>query len=133
MSPILCAAIPAADIKRYLDPKNCVTYSITERNDGTFETKSTFSEMPDWNQTSCIKVRVHRERRRVVTSVTFSARREDRDEDSVRARRDYDQEERQHFLHENVSHTPRLSHSPSLTLPVSPTPFRALTWSKLII
>jgi len=49
-------SIPAADIKRYLDPKNCVTYSITERNDGTFETKSTFSEMPDWNQTSCIKL-----------------------------------------------------------------------------
>ena len=55
---LVAMGIPAADIKRYMDPKNCIVYTITERTDGTFETKSTFSEMPEWNQTSCIKVRV---------------------------------------------------------------------------
>ena len=49
--------VPDVDIKRYLDPKNCVVYSITEQADGAFETKSTISEMPEWNQTSCFKVR----------------------------------------------------------------------------
>jgi len=53
---LVAMGIPAADIKRYLDPKNCIEYSICERNDGSWETKSTFSEMPDWNSTSCIKL-----------------------------------------------------------------------------
>lgn len=53
---LVAMGIPAADIKRYLDPKNCICYTICERNDGTWETKSTFSEMPDWNSTSCIKL-----------------------------------------------------------------------------
>jgi len=48
--------VPDVDIKRYLDPKNCVVYSITEQADGAFETKSTISEMPEWNQTSCFKL-----------------------------------------------------------------------------
>merc|ERR1711874_435051 len=48
--------VPDADTKRYLDPKNCVVYTITEQADGAFETKSTISEMPEWNQTSCFKL-----------------------------------------------------------------------------
>jgi len=48
--------VPDADIKRYLDPKNSVVYTITEKNDGSFETKSTISELPEWNQTSCFKL-----------------------------------------------------------------------------
>ena len=63
----LSAALPAADVKRYMDPKNCIVYTITERSDGTFETKSTFSEMPEWNQTSCIKVRTWSEM--IITSL----------------------------------------------------------------
>jgi len=53
---LVAMALPAADVKRYMDPKNCIVYTITERSEGTFETKSTFSEMPEWNQTSCIKL-----------------------------------------------------------------------------
>merc|ERR1711874_625440 len=48
--------VPDADTKRYLDPKNSVVYTITEKSDGSFETKSTISEMPEWNQTSCFKL-----------------------------------------------------------------------------
>jgi len=49
-------AVPAADIKRYLSPKNRVVYKLTEKSDGCWETTSTFSEMPEWNQTSSIKL-----------------------------------------------------------------------------
>ena len=50
------AGVPDADIKRYVSPKNCVTYKITEKSEGGWETTSTFSEMPEWNQTACFKV-----------------------------------------------------------------------------
>merc|ERR1712193_216433 len=48
--------VPDADTKRYLDPKNCVVYTIAELADGAYETKSTISELPEWNQTSCFKL-----------------------------------------------------------------------------
>merc|ERR1711997_1371127 len=53
--------VPDADTKRYLDPKNSVIYTITEKSDGAFETKSTISDLPEWNQTSSFKLGVRTE------------------------------------------------------------------------
>ena len=50
------AGVPDADIKRFVSPTNCIVYKITEKSDGGWETIETFSELPDWNQTSSFKV-----------------------------------------------------------------------------
>lgn len=42
--------------KRYLDAKNCITIVMVETSPGCFEMKTTFSNIPEWNNTICVKV-----------------------------------------------------------------------------
>ena len=48
--------IPGDYIKKYLDPKNCVSFSITETSPGCFDLKTTISNIPEWNNTCTLKI-----------------------------------------------------------------------------
>jgi len=50
------SGIPGDLIKKYLDPKNSVSFAITETSPGCFEMKSTISNIPEWDNTISLKM-----------------------------------------------------------------------------
>ena len=57
---MIISGIPGDLIKKYLDPKNSVSFAITETSPGCFEMKSTISNIPEWDNTISLKVEIQR-------------------------------------------------------------------------
>ena len=49
------------DIRKYVDPKNIVRLTFTETSADCLEIKTTMSNLPDWNNTVCLKLGVRNE------------------------------------------------------------------------
>lgn len=48
--------IPDDSVRKFLDPKNVVTFIMTETSPGCLEMKTTTSNIPEWNNTCCLKL-----------------------------------------------------------------------------
>ena len=44
------------DIRKYVDPKNVISLTFAETGPGCLEIKTTMSKLPDFNNTSCLKL-----------------------------------------------------------------------------